>query len=191
MKYIADINKISMRVYIDVVLGRFVGEFEGGNKAAEVSLKNQYIGIIGGSKIKAVIMKQSELYNTEIMEKCLTAAKNLVSVGRHDLALPIMKELGYDESKKTPDETMAKIDSLIRMNELKRARVASTDNGKDKQNEPLSDDTFTRERVAMMSYYKMLFDLDRMTAAEYAHFLKRMCDELERDAKLAKKRMRK
>lgn len=184
-----------MRVYISVVLGTFEGEFDCPLDVARAKLKFAYCNIVGGRKMAAEIIKQSETLNLNTTLQCLTAIKNLLAMQRADLVVPIMQELGYDVAGKSVQEITAKVDNLLRMAELKRLRMETARADKEKKGkvEELTAESFVRERVAMMSYYKMQFDLDRMTAAEYAYMLKRMCDELERDSRaaaMARKRRR-
>lgn len=195
MKYKAELDAIPMRVYISVVLGTFEGEFDCPLDVARAKLKFAYSNIVGGRKMAAEIIKQSETLNLNTTLQCLTAIKNLLAMQRADLVVPIMQELGYDVAGKSVQEITAKVDNLLRMAELKRLRMETARADKEKKGkvEELTAESFVRERVAMMSYYKMQFDLDRMTAAEYAYMLKRMCDELERDSRaaaMARKRRR-
>lgn len=187
MKYNAELDAIPMRVYISVVLGTFDGEFDCPLDVARAKLKFAYCNIIGGRKMSAEILKQADLINLNSTFQCLTAIKNLLSMQRDDLVVPIMHQLGYDVNGKSVQDISAKVDNLLRMAELKRMRmeIARAEKEKKGKTEELTAETFVRERVAMMSYYKMQFDLDRMTAAEYAYMLKRMCDELERDSRAA------
>lgn len=194
-KYKAELDAIPMRVYISVVLGTFEGEFDCPLDVARAKLKFAYCNIVGGRKMVAEIIRQAEALNIKSTLQCLTAIKNLLAMQRADLVVPIMQELGYDVAGKGVQEIAAKVDNLLRMAELKRLRMETAGAEKESKSkaEELTAETFVRERVAMMSYYKMQFDLDRMTAAEYAYMLKRMCDELERDSRaaaMARKRRR-
>lgn len=177
-QYIAELDRITMRVFMRLMSGEEL-KFDIPTEDARAKLQRDYIEIVGGKKVAFEVQSQNQLLSLKITLECLDAAARLNSIGREAYAAELLETLGY-KSAKTHEAIAAKIENAANMIRLKLARMElKQPKGR---NEDEAKDHYIKERVAMMEYYKMHIDVDRISAAEYAYLLKRMCDDLEKDA---------
>lgn len=183
MKYKAELDKIPMAVYIELQEGDFDGEFEDmDSQDAARKLQQEYISIIAGRKVTYEVTRSDSETNIQLQMVCLEAARFMASTGRTENAVTIMDAIGYDVKGKSAEQILAKIDNATNMARLRLDRMKQSRKEPEKQSGQ-ENDRHLKERCAMMEYYKMHIDIKEITAAEYAQLLKRMCDDLERDAR--------
>lgn len=178
----ADLDSITMRTFIRLIEGEDV-EFEDATaQEARVRLQAEYMSIVGGRKMAYEVQTRNQDCNHQLALEVLEAARMLNGLGYTASAVEVYCSLGYTAPAEPTGEAMGeRIEDAIGMVRLKIARAqqkrgaaAPAETGEKAGN------VFLGERAAMMSYYKMHIDVNTLTAAEYAHLLKMMCDEIER-----------
>lgn len=187
----AELDRIPMRTYIDLQTGDCTEDFGMPMEQARHKLRIAYLSIVAGRKIGFEIARQNELYNYNITIQCLHASGILLALGKEKEAREIMKQVGYDTTGNTTEQVAERIERAASMAKLKMDRMLirkkEKEDGRNEEEEQTREqliNRYTQERVAMMAHYKMYIDIEKMTAAEYAHLLKRMCDQIEKENKV-------
>lgn len=180
------LDTIPLGRFIDVYLGDVDKAVDGGHseeekREAAESMCQEYMEIVGGKSVLALISHRNEALKIAMRATCLRECETLANVGDCDSACKIMKSLGYSV-KCDKDAILTKIKSVLASDGYKLAKMQSkpTDS-------VVTRDSFTKERVAIMSHLKMHIDEYAFKAKEYAYMVKQVNDEIESMMKTVKK----
>lgn len=180
------LDTIPLGRFIDVYLGDINKAVEGEHseeetKAAAERLSHEYMEIVGGKSVAVLLSKRNEALKIAMRGAVLGECKSLVIAGMIEDACRLMKCIGYT-LKPDKDALMKRIESVIASDGYKMAKMNDS-----KEVEPLSRDSFIKERVAIMSHLKMHIDENVFRAKEYAYLVKQVNDEVEAMMKTVKK----
>lgn len=157
-------------------------------KEAAGVLMMQYIDACGGSGTAARLGSKKRGINLCIKSKLIEMCENLAESGLYEDVVPIMMGMGYKLHPKDTEGIKQRIAQLKgRVSYDMDLMSQELENNKDKAGMTKSD--FTKERVAIMTHYKIYVDPDVYTAEEYACLVSqfnREYDELRRN--IAKKK---
>ena len=183
------LDTISLADFIDLYLGDDSKAVAEGNapedkrREAAMSIKLDYIRIIGGKTVAAQIMRADAELKLKMRATVLGAAKALAEAGDMESSRNVMRTLGYELAD---DQLLRKIDALRATDRMKEDRLTA----QPVKTAEVSRETFTRDRVALMRHTGMYIDTNKMRASEYAWMLKSMCDELDAAVRNSKKNKR-
>lgn len=174
-----DLENIPLSNFIEVFMGNLkaLGEDCPKGEAARIAeyMINEYVTIVGGRQLLSEISKSNELINLNIKIDCLEACKNLMKLGDWKSVCDVLSKFGYGMFPENKGGIRKKVDSVLASSRYRRDTLSQT-----RRESPRMDrDYFTRERVTVMSHFKMHIDKNSYTAKEYAYLVKRMCDDIE------------
>ena len=179
----ADLDKIPLSKFVEVFMGNIEYLIISGKhdkqELIDVShkLRNEYMGIIGGKVLLSEISRKNEIMNLSIKIDSISACNSLIKLNDWDSVCNILASFGYIVSADDKTKISQRIDSILANCQYRRDKLLSHDN---KPDAPTMDhDYFTKERVMIMSHFKMHIDKDTYTAKEYAFLVKRMCDDID------------
>lgn len=140
-------------------------------------LMMQYIDACGGSGNAAKLGTKKKNMNLCIKSRLIEICENLAESGLYEDVVPIMMKMGYKLHPKDRDGIVQRITQL-------KGRIAYD---MDLMNQELANNKsdgmtksdFTKERVAIMTHYKIYVDPDIYTAEEYACLVSQFNREYE------------
>lgn len=138
------------------------------------SMINEYFSIVGGKSLLAEISRNSEFINLSIKVDCVEACKNLIKLDDWEGACEILSKLGYGISPTEKERINKRIESILSVCKYRRDTLLRDK----KEGKTIDRNYFTRERVIVMSHFKMHVNKYEYTAKEYAYLVKRMCDDM-------------
>ncbi|KXT53360.1 hypothetical protein [Bacteroides intestinalis] len=177
-----DLNKISLSRFIDIFLGNIdkvivKGQYSQKEKEeASEKLCNEYLSIVGGKDMQALINKRNEILKIHMRMCCFERCSLFMELGEWDEVRNIMDALGYSFKDSEHDKMRSRIESVSASDKYRLAKLQehSDNSGRTK----MDREYFIRERVAVMSHIKMHIDENTFSAKEYAYLVKNMCEEI-------------
>ncbi|KAA6348656.1 hypothetical protein EZS27_003889 [termite gut metagenome] len=181
------LDNIPLNRFIDVYLGDTDkitdGEALAIEKKKEIAAKliNEYSSIVSGKSVGIEISKKNEISNLKAKILCIEGCKVLMQEKKYSSVCEILSVFGYSLKEDNIEGIERRTNALaanLAMN-YKTAMLKEEESKSKDRGEGVTRDSFTREKVAIMTHYKMNIDGDKIMAAEYAYMVKNMCDEAD------------
>ena len=177
------LDKIPMDVFVDVFLGDLSALSSKGERSsagAEITaqgLIHEYMDIIGGASAEAELSKKNDIVNYRIRINCMNACNSLIGLNRWDDVCDILRRFGFDLPKSDHDKIRMRVSAILSNSRFNLDRLNSRP---EKVGKNIMDRKyFIREIVAVETHFKMQINTGVTSAAKYAHYVKRMCDEIK------------
>lgn len=179
------LDTISLSRFIDVFLGDINKAVEGDyteneKKDAAESMCHEYMSIVSGKSVASLLVKRNSILKIEMRRTCLEVCRILATAGYTADSCMVFKGLGYSVAD-NKDTILAKVESILASDSYQLDKLTAHDA------EPMTRDSFTKEKVAIMAHLKMYIDDNVFKAKEYAYLVKQVNDEIEAMMKTYKK----
>lgn len=179
----SSIGEIKLSVFISIVTGDTSAVVKPGtpDDSTEIEreecasmLMMQYVDTCGGSHIKADVDKKRRDVVFAVKTRLLQSCMAMLGSGMQDEVSYVLSRLGYNYGADDIEGMKNRIDILIRKAEFDLKMKPDEEKPKG-----MSREDYTKERVAIMSHYKMYIDPDVYTAEEYAFLVSQFNAEME------------
>ncbi len=190
-----DLGEITLARFIDIFTGDiWKAVKEGEHKEAEVQeaaekLCSEYLMIVGGRSVLAQVRKRDEYLKLQMRAVCLDICERLMVLGGVKEAADVMETLGYHLSEVKDVSLKRKITSVRQSDRYRMSKLAASFTKSD--GTKIDKEHFVKERVMVMSHWKMHIDANVFSAKEYAYMVKFVCDEMEAAARQMRKKTKK
>ncbi|MCE9258367.1 hypothetical protein K0G60_13185 [Bacteroides fragilis] len=187
-----DLDRISLRIFIDVFCGNSDAVCEGDysedeKQKAASGLVNEYMSIVGKKGILAEVSKKNEIISLVIKIQLMNCCRYLTEEKEWSTVCLILNDIGYSLDPNDHNKICSRIEAILSNSRFRVDKIMSEQSDLPKS-AIMDRDYFVRERVAVMQHFNMHIDPDSFSAKEYAYMVKRMCDDVDLRLKSLKRK---
>lgn len=147
----------------------------------------EYMDICNNKAVLLYLEKRKKILRLKVKMRVLEICKVLLDASQYEDVAKIMSNVGYRINANDHDKMKARVEQQINKCLFDMDLISKE---KEEGGREMTARDFTRERVAIMSHYKMHVDPDVFTAEEYAclvaQFNREVDDMIKRNARMNK-----
>lgn len=176
------INDMKLAAFIEVATGNESAVvIDGTHSPDEISaacdyLIMEYMDACGGMSVGAQLDKRRTAILLSVRSRMITNCKILVKAGFYEDVCDILSVMGYNLRPDDTEKIEMRVDQI--MNKCKYDYDLLTKDAS-KEVKSMTREDFTKERVAIMSHYRMYIDPNVYTAMEYACLVNQFNHEID------------